>query len=114
MKTATKIDLTDVQDCMEALAKRWPKMTFAEQIDVVARLKATIKHCEAMEKAVKEQVKAKLGDQAGEVPGELFKATMRLDPVTRLDQQQLKVEYPKVHAACNKDAFNKVVTFVVR
>jgi predicted phage-related endonuclease len=114
MKAATKIDLTDMQDCMEALIKRWPSMSLAEQIDVAARLKAVGKHCETIDKSIKDAVKSKLKDKAGVVPGELFKAVMRLDAVTRLDQTMLKVEYPKIHAACTKPAFNKVITFEVR
>jgi hypothetical protein len=114
MKTATKTDLDDLTDVMEALRKRWPKMTLAEQIDVRARLATTIKHCEFFDKDVKDTIKAKLGDKPGEIPGEVFKACLRLDPVTRLDQTMLKVEYASVFAKCNKDAVNRVVTFVAR
>ena len=114
MKQSTKIDLSDLQDVMEALRKRWPKMPLAEQIDVRARLAAVIKHCEFFDKEVKETINGKLGEQAGEVPGESWKAVMRIDPVTHLDQQMLKVEYPKIHAACSMAATNRVVTFTAR
>jgi predicted phage-related endonuclease len=114
MKQSTKIDLADLTDVMEALAKRWPKMDLAEQIDVRARLAAVIKHCETFDKDIKETIKGKLGDKEGEIPGEVFKAVLRRDPVTRLDQTMLKVEYAKAYAACNKPAVNRVVTFVTR
>jgi predicted phage-related endonuclease len=114
MKASVKIDLSDLSDVMESLRKRWSKMTLAEQIDVRARLAAVIKHCEFFDKDIKDVIKAKLGDEEGEVPGETFKACMRLDPVTRLDQTMLKVEHPKVFALCNKAAVNRVVTFVAR
>lgn len=114
MKTATLMDLEDVQLAIENLKDRLPKMKLTELIDVAARLKAVAKNCEVIDDNCKDQVKKQLKGKAGEVPGETFKAVLRIDTVSRLDQKAFKEGHPKIAEAYTSDCDQKVITFAAR
>jgi hypothetical protein len=116
MKQGVKVDLADIQDCIEALAKRVKegKLTRAEMVDVAARLKPVAKHCKYIDDTTKDTVKDYLKHRVGEVRGEIFKAVLRIDESTRLDQKQLKEMYPDEYNECCKPCTTEVVTFEAR
>jgi uncharacterized protein with HEPN domain len=114
MKQSTLLDLEDVQQAVENLKDRLSKMKLEELIDVAARLKAVAKNCEVIDETCKGEVKKKLGQTPGEVPGEVFKAVMRIDTPSRLDQTALKMLYPKIAAKLTKESPTRVITFEAR
>ena len=70
MNTLTKTDLEDLTLLLEDFVKRLPKMERKERIDLAARLKPAAKHLEAIDKAVKEEIKERLKGKEGTVLGE--------------------------------------------
>lgn len=114
MNEAIKIDLADMLDAVEHLSKQLPGMAMKAKVDVAARIKAIAKTIEAMDKSIKEDIKSKLGEKDGEVVGEIFKAKLAYNPVTRFDTKAFKEEKPKVYDAfCNTNDEGRV-TFEVR
>jgi hypothetical protein len=114
MNTAVAIDLADLKDALESLAKRLPKLSLKEKVDIAARLKAVEKTTKLIDETVKDEIKAKLSNKDGIIPGDIFKAILAFHDETRLDQQMLEVEYPKVFAKCRKTKPVGRVTFEVR
>lgn len=116
MKQGVKVDLLDLQECIEALAGRVKnnKLNRAEMVDLAARLKPVAKYCKAIDETVKDYIKDFLKHKVGEVKGEVFKAVLRIDESSRLDQKQLKEDYPEVFEECCKPCETEVVTFEAR
>ncbi len=114
MNTATAIDLADIVDAIESLAKNLAKLPLKAKVDVAARLKAVVKTASAIDEAVKVDIKAALKGKEGVVPGELFKAAMALIPTTRLNQKALEVDYPKVYAKYLETKEQSRITFETR
>lgn len=116
MKTSVKYDLEDARECLENLERKLKqnKLTFAEQIDVAARLKAIAKHCKTIDETVKAGIKVKRNGKAGEVLGELFKAILRIDTSSRFNQSRFKADDPKTFDAYCESCSTEVVTFEPR
>lgn len=114
MNKATEIDLSDAADAIEAIGKRFSKLSLEAKIDVAARLKGVAKTCKTIDEAVKDEVKSKRRGREGYVLGEMWKAFMALIPTTRLDQQKLELDYPEAYAACLKKTTQERITFEVR
>jgi hypothetical protein len=114
MKTITKTDLEDLTLILEELVKRLPDMKREERIDVCARVRTLNKHLDAIDKIVKDEIKAKCKGKEGYVNGEVFRAKMSLVPVSRLDQKSLKEGNPKVWEQYLRDDEDQRVTFEPR
>ncbi len=115
MKPSIELDLGDIVDILEGFTKKLDTMTIKDQIDLAARLKPVAKHCETIDKYVKDEVvKPKLKHAEGELKGELFKAVLTLVPVDRLDQTKLKVEKPSVDEQFIRNDVDERVTFKLR
>lgn len=114
MKKATIADLADLVDILEGLTKKLDETSEPELIDLAARLKPAAKHCEAIDKYVKDNVKKKLKHRAGIRLGELFKAVLQIIPVTRLQQAELKDGEPAIYAAYSRSDADERVTFELR
>jgi predicted phage-related endonuclease len=100
MNKIVKLDLIDLQTAMEDLIQQLPNMTMKTKIDVAARLRSVVKSCEAIDKAIKDEIKVIRNNEPGIVVGDLFKSTLAVIPTTRLDQKKLELEYPKAYAKC--------------
>lgn len=114
MKKATELDLVDLSDILEGFVNKLDKMAEKDVIDLAARLKPVVKHCEKIDTFVKDKVKAKLKHDEGTVLGGLFKAVLKLVPCTRLDQKALKEAHPKIHAEFCVPGEDERVTFELR
>lgn len=114
MKTITKTDLEDLTLILEDLVKRLPDMKREERIDVCARVRTLGKHLDAIDKIVKDEIKAKCKGKEGYVNGEVFKARLQLVPVTRLDQKALKEGNPKVYNEYAKETEDQRISFEPR
>lgn len=114
MKPSMELDFGDLVDILESFVKKLPAMPLKDQIDLAARLKPVAKHCETIDKHVKDLVKVKLKHEEGTLKGELFKANLKLVPVDRLDQGKLKEERPTIHAQFVREYIDERVTFELR
>ncbi len=114
MNTATKIDLEDLQSVMEALQKRLGKLDLTTKVDVAARLRAAAKTIEAIDTAIKEDIKGRLHGKTGTVLGEVFKASVAMIQCTRLDQKALKEDEPAIYEQYQKTGEQARVTFEAR
>jgi predicted phage-related endonuclease len=114
MNKAAKLDLAYLQESMEDLQKQLETMTMKSKIDVAARLRSVVKSCEAIDKAIKDEIKVIRNNEPGIVVGDLFKASLSLVPTTRLDQKKLEVEYPKAYAKCLETKEQARITFEPR
>lgn len=115
MKPSVEIDLGDMVDILESFSKKLSTMTLKDQIDLAARLKPVAKHCETIDKYVKDEViKPKLKHTEGELKGDLFKATLKIVPIDRLDQKRLKEERPAVYEHFIRNDKDERVSFELR
>lgn len=114
MNQTVKTDLNDMTSCLESLAKMMSKLTRAEKIDVGARINAVKNAAEKLDKSIKEDIESWRRGQAGEVKGEMFKAILTYNPVTRLNQGKLKESKPEIHAAFCETADERRIVYVVR
>ena len=101
MNKAVRIDLADAADAIEHLLELLPKMTQQDKIDTCARLRGAAKTIDAIDKAVKDEIKATLADafgdeKGGTLLGRLYKAVLKYNNVTRLNQATFKLERPKI------------------
>lgn len=92
------INLEDLTEIMEYLVKELPTFSFRQRIDVAARLRTVAKHVKSMDELIKEEIKINLKNRPGSAIGEMFTANVTYNPVTRLDQEWLKQDKPKIHA----------------
>ena len=100
MRTQTETDLNDACDAIEHVLKRLPKLTLEERIDVGARIRGVAKNIEAMDKLIKDEIKATLKNKPGTLKGEVWKASLSLISTERLDQKMVKENHPEVYVAC--------------
>lgn len=115
MKPAMKRDLVDISDIMENLSSKLTSLSQADLIDLAARLKPIAKHCDAIDKYVKDEiVKVELGEMPGELMGGEFKAILKVVSTTRLNQKLLKDMEPKIHAKYNEPCDDLRVSFELR
>jgi predicted phage-related endonuclease len=110
----TETDLEDISFLFEELVKRLPKMALVQQVDVAARLRASAKHIEAIDKAVKAEIKKQCKGKEGYVNGIAWKAKLSLVPVKRLDQTSLKEQEPDIFDKYLKETEDQRVTFEPR
>jgi len=96
MNKAVRIDLADAADAIEHLLELLPKMSPQDKVDTCARLRGAAKSIDAIDKAVKDEIKASLGNKDGTLLGRLYKAILKYHTVTRLNQATLKLERPKI------------------
>ena len=114
MKKAMNLDLIDLSDILEGFIKKLDKLSQPELIDLAARLKPVAKHCETIDKHVKEMVKDKLDHVAGELPGTSFIAELKIVPTERLEQKRFKEERPAMYKEYTKTDEDERVSFKVR
>lgn len=114
MNQTVKADLKEITLSLESIAKLLPKLTRAEKIDAGAHINTIKNAAEALDKAIKDEIEVFRREKAGEVKGELFKATLAYNDVTRLDQKALKEELPKTHADYCKTKPERRITYSLR
>ena len=114
MKPSIEIDLGDMVIILESFVKKLDTMLLKDQIDLAARLKPVVKHCETIDKTVKEVIKEKLKHEEGTLKGELFKASLKLVTIDRLDQKRLKAEKPTVYEQFIRNDTDERISFELR
>jgi hypothetical protein len=114
MKKSMEIDFADLTDILESFTKKLDKMAQPDLIDLAARLKPVAKHCEAIDKFVKDFVKEKLKGKEDVLPGGMFMAKLALVQVSRLDQKALKAAEPDLYEEYSKVDTDQRVTFTLR
>ena len=115
MKPSIEIDLGDMVDILEGFAKRIETMALKDQIDLAARLKPVAKHCETIDKYVKDEViKPKLKHAEGVLKGDLFQATLKIVPIDRLDQKKLKEVQPSIYEKYIRHDNDERISFELR
>ena len=114
MKKSLEVDVSDLSDILESFVKKLDSLPEAELIDLAARLKPAAKACEAIDKHVKEMVKAKLKHKEGNRLGGMFKAILKLVPTKRFNQGKLKADDPELYEAYCEDSDQERITFEVR
>ncbi len=77
-------------DATEMLLKRLPDMPWEEKVDVAARLRAVVKNCATLDKAIKDDIKKRLRNKDGVVLGDVFKASLNYNDVTRFQTEAFK------------------------
>ncbi len=109
MNQTVKADLKEMTLSLESVARLLSKLTRAEKVDVGAHINAIKNAAEAIDKAIKDEIEGFRREKAGEVKGELFKATLAYNDVTRLDQKAFKAALPDVHAKyCNTNPERRI------
>lgn len=114
MNQTVKADLKEMTFSLESIARLLSKLTRAEKVDVGAHINAIKNAAEALDKAIKNEIEMFRHEKAGEVKGELFKATLAYNDVTRLDQKALKEALPKVHTDYCKTNLERRITYSLR
>ena len=114
MNKAVRLDLEALVEAMEDLGKNLDTMTLKTKIDVAARLRAVVKACEAVDAAVKAEIKVQRNGEPGMVIGDLFKAVMSIVPTTRLNQKKLEIDFPKAYAKCLEKSDVTRITYEAR
>jgi|SRR5580765_2242588 len=90
MNKGLRNDLIDASDASERVLKRLPDMSLQDKVDAAARLRAVVKNCEAIDKAIKDEIKKKLRHKEGTVLGDVFKANLNVIKTIRFDSGALK------------------------
>lgn len=114
MKKSQLGDLDTLTAIMEDFVNEVESMEEPDKIDLAAKLKPVAKACKVIDDCVKEAVKKKLRNKAGERLGKAFKAVLHLIPVTRLNQTALKEGMPRIHAEYSETNTEERVTFELR
>ena len=95
-------DLLDASDALEDILKKLPDTSLAMQVDIAARLKGCAKNLCKIDDTVKDAIKKKLKEKPGTCNGELFKACLAYNDVTRFDQSAFKEAEPQTYEEfCN-------------
>src|SRR5437773_2668084 len=97
MKRSIRESLEDSTAVMEYIVSKLPDLTLPEKVDVAARLKSISKHCEAIDKSVKEDIAAKLKGKDGTVLGELFKSVRKWIDKRVFDSKAFKEAEPALY-----------------
>lgn len=113
MNQAVSIDLNDLQDAIEHLAKQLVTASVRTKVDVAARLNAVVKTACEITTTIKDELKA-THPKDDYVLGEVFKAKVAYNEVTRLDQKTFKAERPKIYDAYLVTTTEGRVTFEAR
>lgn len=114
MKKSMELDVTYLSGILEGFAKKLDKLSEADLIDLAARLKPVVKHCDEIDEYTKALVKDKLRDKDGERLGSMFKAVLTVSPVKRLDQTALKEAEPELFEEYSKEKPEGRITFSLR
>ena len=114
MNKAVRIDLADAADAIEHLVELLPAMNIKDKVDVCARLRGAAKSIDTIDKAIKDEIKKDLGNKDGTLLGSLFKAILKYNKVTRLNQATLKLERPKIFEQYTETKDEARVTFEPR
>lgn len=114
MKKDISKDLDDLSIIMENLKLAMAKLSSEDLIDVAARLKPIAKACTEVDETTKEYVKKKLKGKEGEVPGNLFKAVMKVIPVNRFNQARFKEVRPVMFESYVDEKDEQRITFELR
>jgi predicted phage-related endonuclease len=114
MNKAVRLDLAEAASAIEHLVETLPSMALKDKVDACARLRGAAKSIEAFDKAVKDEIKAELGQHDGTVAGNVFKAVLAYVKSKRLDQQALKAERPKIYEQYCTERSDARITFEPR
>ena len=114
MNKSLKNDLIDASDATEHLMKRLPDLTFEDKVDIAARLRAVVKNCEAIDKAIKDDIKKRLKHKNGVVLGDLFKAVLTVVPTVRFNTTNFKTDQPVLYNSYCEEQDQERITFEPR
>lgn len=114
MNQTVKADLKEMTFSLESITKLLPKLTKAEKVDVGAHINAIRNAAEALDKAIKAEIEVFRHEKAGEVKGELFKATLAYNNVTKLDQKAFKGELPGIYEKYSQTRQERRITYSLR
>ncbi len=114
MKKSLEVDVTELGDILESLVIKMDKMAEPDLIDLAARLKPAAKACKAIDDYAKFVIKAKLRDRDGTRLGNMFKAVLKLIPISRFQQSKFKEDEPETYAAYCEEKDEERITFELR
>lgn len=114
MKKQVELDLQDAAAILESLKAGVAGLSRQERIDLAARVCGIAKSAVEIADSIKSDIKVWRRGRKGYVVGEIFKAFLNVFPVQRLDQQKLKVDYPRIYNACLVSEDQQRVTFEPR
>src|SRR5258708_37471522 len=114
MNKSLERHIVEASDATELLIKRLPDMPLDEQVDVAARLRGVVKNCATLDKAIKNAIKKKLKSKDGTVLGDLFKANLAYNDVTRFQTNAFKEAHPDLYDEWCETTSEGRITFEVR
>jgi predicted phage-related endonuclease len=82
---------------VEHVVRSLDTMTLKQKVDVGAHIHSLAKLAEAVDKNIKEDVKARLHNKGGVLNGEEFKAVLAYHDEKRLDTAALKEKKPAIY-----------------
>jgi predicted phage-related endonuclease len=89
--------LTTISYSMEHVVRQLNILSLKERIDIGAHIHSLAKLAEAVDKNIKEDVKARLHNKGGVLNGEEFKAVLAYHDEKRLDTAALKAKKPTIY-----------------
>src|SRR5690242_11752312 len=97
MNKKIAIDLVDASEATEHLMRQLDDLTLNDKVDIAARLRAVVKNCSAIDEIIKAEIKKKLKNKDGTVLGEIFKANLNYNDVSRFDTKGFKEAHPDLY-----------------
>lgn len=101
--------IVEASDATEYLIKKLDDLSLDEKIDIAARMRAVVKNCDVIDKAIKDEIKKKLRNKNGVILGEVFKACLNYNPVTRFQTTPFKEAHPDMYEKwCKTDPEGRI------
>ena len=97
MNKTLENDLVVASDATEHLIKRLPDLSLEDKVDIAARLRAVVKNIKAIDDSIKDDIKKKLRNKNGTVLGDVFKAQLAFNDVTRFKTTEFKTAHPELY-----------------
>ncbi len=109
-----KLNLDVAVKALESVMDNYLKLTLQQRIDLGARARAIKARAEAIDHWVKDDINKKLNAKDGAVRGVMFSAERTTHQVTRVDQQYLEMNHPRVYRKCLKTTNEARIIFQAR
>ncbi len=109
-----KLSLDVAVKAMEHVMDNYTKLTLQQKIDLGARVRSLRARAEAVDSWIRDDINKKLHNKDGVVRGVAFSAERATHPVTRVDQQYLEVNHPRVYNKCLKTTNEARILFQAR
>lgn len=110
----TRTHLAVIVNRLDWLEAAMQRLTLQQKIDLGARIRAIKARAEAIDEMVKADINKKLHGKDGVVRGILFSALRASHAVTRVDQQYLEINHPRVYRKCLKTTNEARILFQAR